>query len=274
MNLKSYAKINLTLDILGKREDNFHEIESIMQQVSLADDITLESIKEDKIILECSSKELENENNLAYKAALLLKTRFNIKRGVKIKIKKNIPTAAGLSGGSSNAAAILKALKRMWKIHTSEHELSKLGSELGSDVPFHIFGKTCLIKGRGEIVEPLENFPSADIVIINPGFEVSTKEAYAEICHAEPCNIKATQTMLKEPSWTFLHNDFEALTIKKHKVIAEIKTRLKELGAVNSLMSGSGPTVFGIFKDIEIAQKAEEALKLKYPFVYLARTLT
>ena len=266
MKLRSYAKVNLTLDILRKRKDNYHELETVFQQIDLYDEIEL--VESDRIEIECSIKELENENNLAYRAASLLKEKFNVKKGVKIKVKKNIPIGAGLSGGSGDAAAVLKGLNVFWDLSLSKKELIKLSQELGMDVGFHILGGTCLGKGRGEILEKLKDLDKYYVVLVYPGFNVKTREAYSNLNYKKIGKEKSSEKFLKNYSLDNMHNDFEYSVFEKYPELREIR---KELGK-NALLSGSGSAVFGLFKEEKKAKEAYERLKKKYK-TYLTTTL-
>jgi 4-diphosphocytidyl-2-C-methyl-D-erythritol kinase len=255
MLIKSYAKINLSLKIGKKLPSGYHEIKSVMQQINLYDILEFKKIKEDKTIIKSNKKELENENNLAYKAALILKNKFKIKEGIGINIEKNIPLASGLAGGSGNAAATLKAMNKLFNLNLDDDKLIEIGRELGSDVPFQITGKTALVEGTGEKITKINPPKENDILIIKPDIDISTKWAYEEF----------DKTIQKKDA----ENDFEPLITKKHPIIKEIKEQLKSNGAEKALMSGSGPAVFGLFKDKTTAEKAYNNLKNKYPFVYL-----
>ena len=205
LNLKSYAKINLTLEI-GKRLDSgYHEISSLMQQINLFDILTFKELDENKIIIKSNKKELENEKNLAYKSALLLKNKFNIKQGMEIDIQKNIPIGAGLAGGSGNAAVTLKAMNKLFNLNLEEKELIKIGRELGSDVPFQIIGKTALVRGTGEKITKINQTKEADILIIKPAIKISTKWAYEEFD--------------KKPLKNKSENDFELLNEPFNQII-------------------------------------------------------
>jgi len=255
MLIKSYAKINLTLEIGKKLPSGYHEIKSVMQQINLFDILKFKKLEENKIVIKCNLKELENEENIVYKAALLLKNKFKIMEGIEIDIKKNIPIGSGLAGGSGNAAATLKAMNKLFNLNIDNNELTKIGMELGSDVPFQIVGKTALVEGVGEKIKEIEPPKEENILLIKPGIQISTKWAYEELD--------------KKPTKTNSENDFEPLISKKYPIINKIKEQLKNNGAVKPLMSGSGPAVFGLFKDKTTAEKAYNKLKDKYPFVYL-----
>jgi len=281
MLLKSHAKINLYLEIGKKLKSGYHNIQSVMQLIELHDNISFESLDEDKIIIESNNKELESKYNLAYKAALLLKNNFKIKEGVKINIEKQIPLASGLGGGSSNAASALFALSKLWNLNLSQKKLINLASGIGSDVPFFISGETALVEGIGDKIKPLKKSPSLNIVLVNPGINVSTAWAYKEF-DKNKHKLKAKASInelvrainkknIKKISEN-LYNDFGPIIEKKFKVVREIKTNLKKFNALNSLISGSGPTVIGLFDSIYTAREAYFKLKDMYPFVYLTKT--
>lgn len=267
MKLRSYAKVNLTLDILGRRKDGFHELDTVFQHIELYDEIEL--IDSDKIEIGCNLKFLESEDNLAYKAAILLKEKFNINKGVSINIKKNIPIGAGLSGGSSNAAAVLKGLNVLWDLRLNKEKLIELSKELGSDVAFHIIGGTCRGKGRGEILEKINDIEKYYVVLVYPGFDISTKEAYSNLDYGKIGKEKSSNKFAKDFNLKYLHNDFESSIFEKYPKLKEIKGKLGE----NSLLSGSGSSVFGLFKEKEKAQLIYDLLRKEYKEIFLTTTL-
>ena len=179
MGINSYAKVNLYLKIGKKLSSGYHNIQSVMQKIELSDSITIEPLSEDRIIVECTNKELENENNLAYKAALLLKKKFKVTNGVKIFIEKNIPIEAGLGGGSSDAATALLNLNKLWGLKLKERQLIELAAQIGADVPFFIGEQAALVEGIGDMIKNIKKSFSINIVLINPGFRISTKWAYS-----------------------------------------------------------------------------------------------
>lgn len=269
MKLRSYAKINLTLDILRKRKDNYHEIESVFQQINLYDEIELIKIDEDKIELECNLKELKNKNNLAYTAASLIKEKFDIKKGIKIKINKNIPIGAGLSGGSSNAAAVLKGLNLLWNLNLSKEELINLSRDIGADVGFHILGGTCIGRGRGEKLDKLKDLEKYCVVLVYPGFPISTKEAYSDLDYDKIGKEKSSEKFSKNYDLNYLHNDFEYPVLQKYPELKEIK---KKLGK-NSLLAGSGSSVFSIFREEKEAKQVYDILSKDYKRTFFTVTL-
>jgi len=282
MAINSYAKINLFLKIGKKLSSGYHNIQSVMQKIDLSDNISIEPLNEDKVIVECTNKELENENNLAYKAAMLLKKKFKVKHGVKIFIEKNIPLEAGLGGGSSDATTTLINLNKLWGLKLKEKQLIELAAQIGSDVPFFIGDNAALVEGIGDKIKRIKKSFSINIVLINPGFRVSTKWAYSAFDRQKPkiktkadiqSLIKAIEKKDIKSIANNLHNDFEPIVTKKHKVIGEIKNNLLRNDALNACVSGSGPTVFGIFNSIYEARETFFKIQYDYPFVFLTKTI-
>ena len=286
MAIQSYAKINLFLKI-GKRVSSgyskgYHNIESVMQKIELSDNISIEPINEDRIIVESTNKEIENEKNLAYKVAMLLKKKYKVRHGVRIFIEKNVPLEAGLGGGSSDAATVLLNLNKLWGLKLKERQLIDLAAQIGSDVPFFIGDNAALVEGIGDKIKRIKKSFSINIVLINPGSRVSTKLAYSAFDRQKP-RIKAKADIkdlikaiekkdIKEIA-NNLHNDFEPIVTKKYKIINEIKNNLVRNDALNALVSGSGPTVFGIFNSIYEAREAFFKIQYDYPFVFLTKTI-
>lgn len=266
--LKAPAKINWFLSVLRKREDGYHDIASLVQSVSLYDYLAFEYSDEIKII---AGDGIPMEENLVYKAAVLLRESCTVKKGALITLKKNIPVSAGLGGGSSDAACALKGLNKLWDLGMGDDELIKLGGTLGSDIPFFFRGPFALIEGRGELVTPLKADISYALLLVKPPFGVSAKWAYAEISSLLPeltkkdNNIKIFSQAIEKQDYKsiafMLRNDLEIPVAGRYRAIAEIKDRLIAMGARASLMSGSGPTVFGIFDDSKTAEKAAQAMK-------------
>ncbi len=251
--VKAPAKINLTLDVLYKRPDNYHEVEMVMTTIDLADRIELSSLPEDEIHINSLNRYVpDDKRNLAYQAAKLLKDRFHIKKGVLIGIEKVIPVAAGLAGGSSDAAATLRGLNKLWNLGLSLDELAELGSEIGSDVAFCVYGGTALATGRGEKIKELPPPPPCWVVLAKPAIGVSTADIYGRL---DLNSLKHPDT--KAMMQAILDRDFEGIcqsvgnvmedvTFKLHPEVEQIKDHMIRCGADAALMSGSGPTVFAL----------------------------
>lgn len=279
--MESYGKINLGLDILYKREDNYHEINTIMQQISLSDTLIIREIKED-IELDCNNKELPlDSTNLVYHAWKKIQEKTGINRGIQINIHKRIPIAAGLAGGSSNAAAVLKGLNELWNVGLSEKELREIGVEIGADVPYCIMGGTALAEGIGEKLTKLRPFRGKNLLLINPGIGVSTTEVYNSLrLEKQPrMDIKRIISSIEKDDIKSvaesITNIMEEVVIERNPIISEIKKDMLKYGALGSLMSGSGPTVFGLFDDLAQLELSEKILKEKYAkgTVLLAKTI-
>ena len=276
MQINAYAKINLGLDIIGKRPDGYHDLKMIMQTIDLHDVITLEVIpevngssEEGSIIVTCSDGSLPaDETNLAGKAARLLFKEFSITDNLEIDIVKNIPVAAGLGGGSADAAAVLRGVNEFFGLELSDEELMERGAKLGADIPFLIRGGTATAHGIGEIIEPLGTPDGLSVILAVPDIRVSTKEVYEEYDriafdgpHPDIDHLKAAIEMddtgcIPE----FLGNVLEKVTILKHPVIDKIKEIMMSNGAAGALMSGSGPAVFGLFVDDLSVERTYNAL--------------
>ncbi|MCP1143243.1 4-(cytidine 5'-diphospho)-2-C-methyl-D-erythritol kinase [Lysinibacillus endophyticus] len=251
--VKAPAKINLTLDVLYKRPDNYHEVEMIMTTVDLADRIGLENRNDGNIHIISSNGFIPSDSrNLAYQAAQLLKDTYGIKEGVTITIDKEIPIAAGLAGGSSDAAATLKGLNELWNLNLSIDTLAELGAKVGSDVSFCVYGGTALATGRGEKIQNIPSPPPCWIVLAKPKIGVSTAQVYGglSIDEVEHPNTKQMLNALETGDYDLMcesvGNVLESVTFKLHPEVVMIKEQMKRFGADAVLMSGSGPTVFGI----------------------------
>lgn len=277
---RSYAKINLTLDVLGKRDDGYHDIKMIMQTVSLFDLIILDATDKG-ISISTNLRYLpNNDKNIAYKAADAFFRESGIHGGAKIMIHKNIPVAAGLAGGSGNCAAVLSALNMLYNQPFTEDKLIKIGASLGADVPYCFNGGTQLAEGIGDILSPLPPITDAYILLVKPSVNISTGSIYNEIDN-EPREVRPdTDAMidaLKRKDMQSvadnLFNVMEAVTQKMHPVIGGIKTKMIMNGALGAVMSGSGPTVFGIFDDYLKAKHSADSFSLQFKDVFLTRTL-
>ena len=272
IQLKALAKINLGLDVLRRREDGYHEVKMIMQTISLHDDLEIRRIKTPEIQVKTNLYYLPtNENNLVYKAAKLLMDEFGIKEGVAIQLKKRIPVAAGMAGGSTDGAAVLWGMNQMYGLGLSRQELMERGVKLGADVPYCVQRGTALAEGIGERLSVLPSMPKCTILIAKPGISVSTKFVYENL-HAN--DLKPEQhpdvdrmiEAMKEKNLDLLcermGNVLETVTISAYPVIQEIKEHMMACGAAGAMMSGSGPTVFGIFHSPVQAKAAMKDLKV------------
>ena len=271
LELKAYGKINLGLDVVRRREDGYHEVRMIMQTVRVYDAIELNRTEEEGIRLSTNLYYLpDNENNLGYRAAKLLMDEFGIRDGVEIKMKKFIPVAAGMAGGSSDAAAVLFGVNKMFGLGHSKQELMERGVRLGADVPYCIMRGTALSEGIGEILTPLPPMPQCRVLIAIPAVSVSTKHVYESLnlpalgAEAHP-DIDAMRAAIEKKDLSGvvsqLGNVLETVTIPENPVIQTLKDKMMEMGADGSLMSGSGPTVFGLFTNQTAAQAAYEELR-------------
>ncbi len=264
ITVNAYAKINLGLDVLRRREDGYHDVCMIMQSLELHDVITINRTAEQGIAMTTNLSFLpSNQDNLVYKAASLFMETYGLSTGLSIHLEKQIPVAAGLAGGSSDAAATLLGLNQLFHKNVSKEELMKLGVQIGADVPYCIRLGTALSEGIGEILTPLPPIPSCSILLVKPDISVSTKYVYENLKLNEKIvhpDISAMRMALADADLHSLaksmDNILQTVTIKEYPIISEIKDKMKELGALNSLMSGSGPTVFGIYQNRELAKKA------------------
>lgn len=269
MRLKALAKINLGLDVIRRREDGYHEVKMIMQTVRLFDRISIRKTKSEKIQVKTNLFYLpENENNLVYKAAKLLMDEFQITQGVLINLQKFIPVAAGMAGGSSDAAAVLYGMNRMFRLGLSTQELMERGVKIGADVPYCIMRGTALAEGIGEKLTELSPMPEGKVLIAKPPISVSTKFVYENLKldeHTQHPDIDLLIQDIESGSLkdiaAHMGNVLESVTIPNYPVIAEIKEQMIRDGALNAMMSGSGPTVFGLFDDDEKAEYAYRRMR-------------
>ncbi|WP_112179119.1 MULTISPECIES: 4-(cytidine 5'-diphospho)-2-C-methyl-D-erythritol kinase [Paraliobacillus] len=265
---KAPAKINLSLDVLHKRPDNYHEIEMVMTTVDLADRIELTSIDTDKIVMGSESRFIPNdERNLAYRAAKLIKDKYHINKGVHITVEKFIPVASGLAGGSSDAAATLRGLNRLWSLNIPTAELAEIGSEIGSDVSFCVYNSTAVVRGRGEKITELPSPPTCWVVLAKPMIGVSTPSIYQ---HLELDNIKHPDTegmidAIKSNDYikmtNKLGNVLEGVTLPLYPEVQQIKNKMISSGADAVLMSGSGPTMFSLVAQESRAYRIYNSLR-------------
>lgn len=281
ITLKAYAKINLTLDVTGKRENGYHDVEMIMQQVDLHDNVTVTKRKDSLIGLTSNVDYIPmDKSNIAWKAAEAIRKYVNSPLGVDIHIEKNIPVAAGLAGGSTNAAAVINGMNTLFDLDLTMAQRREIAVRLGADVPFCIRGGCALAKGIGEELTYLQPAKSMWIVLAKPTIGVSTKTVYEALDYQSIRKHPDTQAMLdalqrcnvNEVS-ALLGNVLEEVTLKLYPVVGEVKQKLKEYGANGVLMSGSGPTVFGLFNNLERAQAAGKNLQRLYPQTYVTKTV-
>jgi 4-diphosphocytidyl-2-C-methyl-D-erythritol kinase len=279
---KAPAKINLLLDVLRKRGDGYHEVEMIMTMVDLSDRLEMEELQRDTIIISSQAGYIPlDEKNLAFQAARLIKDRYEVTKGVYIHLDKKIPVAAGLAGGSSDAAAAMRGLNRLWKLGISEEELCLLGAELGSDVPFCVTGGTALATGHGEILQPIDNPPSCWVVLAKPPINVSTADVYgrfrADGVQKHP-SLSGMMEAIRRGSFhgvcEEMGNVLEDVTLSLYPEVAQLKESMQRLGADGVLMSGSGPTVFGLVSKEAKLTRIYNGLRGFCKEVYVVRMLT
>lgn len=269
LELKALAKINLGLDVLGRRENGYHDVRMVMQTIYLYDDVFMQKTKEEGIHLETNLFYLPvNENNIAYKAAKLLMDEFKIEGGIYIRLNKFIPVSAGMAGGSSNAAAVLFGMNKMYQLGLSQQELMERGVKLGADVPYCIMRGTVLAEGIGEELTPLPALPKCYVLIAKPSVSVSTKTVYEKLDALNIVNhpnidgiIEGLEEQNLDKITSNMGNVLEEVTIGDYPIIEKIKKVMKDAGALNAMMSGSGPTVFGIFKERKHAKQAYIEIK-------------
>jgi 4-diphosphocytidyl-2-C-methyl-D-erythritol kinase len=273
MNVKAYAKINLGLHIVGKRQDGFHNIETVFHRINLFDEINIENSFD--ISISCTDITIPSDNNnLCWKAAELLRKELGVAKGVRIGITKNIPTGAGLGGGSSDAAAVLLALPLLWEIDVKRPIIENLALRLGSDVPFFLQNSSAYAEGRGEVLKTIDLALPYWIVLIHPNIHLSTPWAYNRLAEKRnglfPVRPNMAEQFSADPIRAVLEseNDFEEIVFEEHPKIEKIKKQLKDLGAAVSLMSGSGSSMFGLFIDKSTALSAAEFFKKEH-FVHL-----
>jgi 4-diphosphocytidyl-2-C-methyl-D-erythritol kinase len=269
INLKALGKINIGLDVTGIREDGYHEVRMIMQTVNLFDKVGITKTADGSITMETNLKFLPvNDDNLCIKAAKLLIEEFNIKEGVHISLEKHIPVAAGMAGGSTDAASVLFGVNKLFDLKLSKQDLMDRGVKIGADVPYCIMRGTALAEGIGEVLSPLPPMVKCPVLIAKPGISVSTKQVYQSLdaCFdkVEHPDIDGLITDITNKDLkgicSKMGNVLEDVTIPLHPVIADIKANMMENGAVGAMMSGSGPTVFGFFEDNKTARAAKDAL--------------
>ena len=269
IKLKALAKINLGLDVLGRRENGYHDVRMVMQSIYLYDNVTIEKTQGPGIQLTTNLYYLPvDEKNIAYKAAKMLMDEFQIKSGVKILLDKHIPVAAGMAGGSSNAAAVLVGMNILFELGLSQEELMERGVKLGADVPYCVMRGTVLAEGIGEVLTPLDPMPKCYFLIAKPAISVSTKVVYEKLDSKEiedhpdiDAIIEGLQAQDLKKIASSMGNVLERVTEDDYPIITDIKNVMMEAGALNAMMSGSGPTVFGIFADKKTAKEAQRKMR-------------
>lgn len=276
----AYAKLNLTLDILGKRSDGYHELNMVMQSIDLADTISVTPQDAPGLALTCSVPYLPcDESNIAAKAVRrFFEARGTDAPGLAIHLEKRIPTCAGMAGGSSDGAAVLRVLRRIFANDMPQDKLEAVGALVGSDVPYCVRGGTALAQGRGELLTDLPSLPDCYFVVCKPSFPISTPELFAQVRvktlrrHPDTTGmLKALETGDLEAVAHRVYNVFEDVLPRKYAQVFEIKRKLLDLGAMTSSMTGSGPTVFGMFSDEARAQSAAQELKKEFHTTYFCK---
>ncbi len=278
LQLDSYAKINLSLDVVRKRYDGYHEIRSVMQQIDLSDQLSFSENK-NGVIITCDNDQVPvDKSNLVYKAWEELSKLAKTKIGIRVHIKKRIPVAAGLAGGSTNCATALKALNKLWDLALTEKELMDIGIKIGADVPYCLMGGTALAEGVGEKLTQLRSFKDKSMLIANPGIQISTSYAYSKLELGK--NKKNMEEILNCIDNMDIHciskkmyNVMEDSIIPEHPQIGKLKEEMVKSGALGALMSGSGASVFGLYDDIDYLKFAEKKLKKEVPFIFSAKTI-
>ena len=267
--LNAYAKVNLGLDVLRRREDGYHELRMIMQTVDLYDTLTLEKTEETGIAMTCNIEGLPcDETNLVYKSAKLMFEEYHLSGGIRIHLEKRIPMAAGMAGGSTDAAAVFNGINELYDLGVSKERLCELGVKIGADVPYCIVGGTALSEGIGEVLTMLPNVPDCVVLIAKPDFDVSTKYVFENL-HANSLtyhpDIDAQASAIRAGDLAgvvrVMDNVLETVTEAKYTEITDIKNVMKENGAMRAMMSGSGPTVFGLYEKAEDAEKAAHVIR-------------
>ncbi|WP_307976079.1 4-(cytidine 5'-diphospho)-2-C-methyl-D-erythritol kinase [uncultured Streptococcus sp.] len=277
---KAPAKINLGLDIVGKLEDGYHELSMIMVSVDLNDYVTLSEIEGSDIIVESNNHRMPlNDKNDVFKAAQLVRERFSIKKGLLISLDKSIPICAGLGGGSTDAAAVIRGLNQLWQLDLTNEEMFTIGFEVGTDVPYCIEGGCAHVSGRGEVVRPLEETISSWVVLVKPDFGISTRTVFRDVdCQTiSRVDIQALERAILSKNYgdmiEYMGNSLEDVTIARKPLIQKIKDRMLKCGADVALMTGSGPTVFALCNTEKKADRVVNSMKGFCKEVYKVRTL-
>jgi 4-diphosphocytidyl-2-C-methyl-D-erythritol kinase len=269
-SLKAHAKINWFLLVLGKREDGYHNIQSLMQRITLSDSLTFEESEDVEVV---TGAAIPQDENLVFKATMALKAGAGVRKGARITLEKRIPIASGLGGGSSDAACALKGLNTLWGLGLGEREIMELSSGLGSDVPFFLGSPSALAEGRGEILTPVRLDVPATLLLVKPHAGVSAAWAYSEVAELTKTryNIKIFTRAYEKGDFSSLgkmmQNDLEGPVFRKYPEVRNLKEKLLESGALASVMSGSGTMVLGVFRSKEEARRAEGSIKAHWSAV-------
>lgn len=274
--VKSYGKINLSLEILGKREDGYHNIDTLMNSIDLWDEIRIEQIVENKLILESDNPNFPiDENNLIYKAWDILRKFKKIDTGLKITVKKNIPIAAGLAGGTSNACEVMKALNKIWDLEFDNKTLVELAKPLGADSTFFFFEGLLRGENIGDKITKVRDSLDYPLILINPGIQISSKEVYSKISKYTKGKVENLVENINSDDFLLKNafNSMEDISFHMHPELEKIKKDLKDCKADLSLMSGSGPTVYGIFKDDKVRDLVYTKLSNKYKYVIKSKMI-
>jgi len=280
MKIKAYGKVNIALDVTRKREDGYHLLSMVMQTINIYDELTFKKVE--KGIHITSNKDFvpTDNKNLVYRAIDLFCNNYGVKKEIEVHIEKNIPVAAGMAGGSTDAAAALRVMRDIYRPDIGNDDLRLLGVKLGADVPYCIEGGTALCEGIGEVIKPLKSFKDKLLVVVKPNFSVSTVETYKKFNInevREHPNVENIIEAMSRDDVEYVANNMmnllELVTIKEHKEIKDIKDFMRDEGALGAMMSGSGPTVFGFFNDINKANKCSDKLKDKYKEVFVTTTI-
>lgn len=263
LTLRAYAKINLGLDVIGRLPNGYHFVKMIMQSVGIYDELTIGKLPSGIVITTDSGELPTDKDNLIYKAARLMQDTYQLQEGVKIHLSKNIPIAAGMAGGSTDAAATMKGINELFALQIPTRELMELSVSIGADVPYCILGGTALAEGIGELLTPLPPAPDCHLLVAKPDINVSTKYVYEHLDAMKTHNhpdidgmVDAIRACDLQGIVCRMGNVLETVTVEAHPIIASLKQQMLDLGAAGSLMSGSGPTVFGIYTNRDVAEKA------------------
>ena len=277
MKKKSYAKINLILDVIEKRQDGYHNIDGIMQMIDLYDEVEVKI--SDKFEITSNSKDIPlDEKNLVYKVYKVLKEKYKFNERFSIRIEKNIPVSAGIAGGSTNSAVVIEMIDEILGLNMSLDDKKQIGKSVGADIPYLLVGKTARTRGIGDELEILDSLPTTDILIVNNGVEIATPYVYSNIVPSGNSDridklINVYKNKNYDEFFKSLYNVMEKVSISYCPEIQNIKDKMYEFNCIKSLMSGSGPTVFGIFNDDKDIKKAYDYFKKIYKNTFIVKTM-